>query len=126
MVYDLEFPNYATRILRLTAILGILFALAAAYFGWQYSVGVVLGTLFQYGFLWFLKKKYLKWSEEGRAPDAIGAKLVGYTGFRFFLEVAIAVVTALCIGIGVLGVLVGLLSLTTATVADKVISVIKE
>ncbi len=126
MGFDLEFPNYATRILRMTAILGILFAAGGCYFGWQYGAGVILGTLFQYVFLWFLRSKYIKWSEEGRAPDAIGAKLVGYTGFRFFIEIGIAVVAALCIGIGVLGVLVGLLSLTIATVLDKVISVIKE
>ena len=126
MVYDLEFPNYATRVLRLTAILGILLAAIGAYFGWQYGAGAIAGMLFQYGFLLFLKKKYIKWSEEGRAPDAIGAKLVGFTAFRFVLEILIALLAALWIGMGVLGVLAGLLSLTMATVLDKVISVIKE
>ena len=126
MVYDLDFPNYATRMLRWTAILGLAAAAALSYWGWVYAAGALAGTLFQYGFLFFLRAKYRKWQAQGRAGDEIGTKLVGYTGFRLFLEIAGCVIAALCMGLGVLGFLAGLLSLTTATVADKIVSVIKE
>lgn len=126
MVYDLEFPNCATRILKLTAILGLLAAAVASYWGWTFAVGALAGTLFQYGFLSFLRAKYTKWQAQGRAGDEIGTKLVGYTVFRLLLEIATCIVAALCVGLGVLGFLAGLLSLTAATVLDKVVSVIKE
>lgn len=126
MIYDLNFPVYAGRMIRLTAVLGILAALVSLYWGWQYSAGAAAGALFQIAFLSFLRAKYIKWTKAGRAPDEIGTRLVGFTGARLFLEIGACIIAALLIKLAVLGFLAGLLSLTVATVLDKIISVIKE
>lgn len=127
MVYDETFPVYAARVRRVTAGIAAIAAAAAFVFGGAlYGAGVLLGALFQIAFLSFLRAKYVKWSEMGKDPEAIGRRLVAFTGARLFLEIGACILAALALGLGVLGFLAGLLSLTAATIVDKVVGVIKE
>lgn len=127
MTYDETFPVYAAHIRKLTGGIALLCAAAAfVFFGALYGAGVLLGAAFQIAFLSFLRAKYVKWSEMGRAPEDIGHKLVYYTGARLFFEIGACVLVTLAAGLAVFGFLTGLLSLTAATVVDKVVSVIKE
>lgn len=127
MIYDETFPVYAAHIRKITAAAAVIAAAAAAVcFGLSYGAGVVLGALFQIAFLSFLRAKYIKWSEAGRKPEDIGHRLVFYTGARLFFEIGACVLVTLAAGLAVFGFLAGLLSLTAATIVDKVVSVIKE
>ena len=128
MIYDETFPVYAGRAMRFTAVIAAAFAAGASYWGWQMGAGVLLGALFQLLFLWFLRSKYIKWSEEGRPPEKIGRRLVAYTCPERFFNVGICEqnMVAMAAGMAVVGFLAGLLSLTAATIADKVVGVIKE
>lgn len=127
MVYDETFPVYAAHIRKVTAGIAAIAAAAAFVFGGAlYGAGVLLGALFQIAFLSFLRAKYIKWSEMGRKPEDVGRRLVYYTGARLFLEIGACVLAALAMGLAVLGFLAGLLSLTAATIVDKVVGVIKE
>ncbi len=127
MVYDETFPVYAARIRKVTAGIAAIAAAAAFVFGGAlYGAGVLLGALFQIAFLSFLRAKYIKWSEAGRAPETVGARLVAFTGARLFVEIGACVLAAFFLGLAVLGFLAGLLSLTAATIVDRVVGVIKE
>lgn len=127
MTYDETFPVYAARVRRVTCVLAVIAAAAAVWLGGAvYGAGVLLGAAFQVGFLSFLRAKYIKWSEAGRPPEAIGKRLVAFTGARLFLEIGACVLAAFFLGLAVLGFLTGLLSLTAATIVDKVVGVIKE
>lgn len=127
MVYDETFPVYAARVRKWTAGIAAIAAAAAFLFcGAVYGAGVLLGAAFQIAFLSFLRAKYLKWSEAGRAPEAVGRRLVGFTTGRLLLEIAACVAVALLAGLAVFGFLAGLLSLTAATIVDRIVSVIKE
>ena len=124
---DETFPIYAARVMKLTALVAAAAAgAAAASFGALCGAGVVLGALFQIAFLSFLRMKYIRWSEEGKKPEDIGHKLIAYTGARLFFEIGACVLVTLAIGLAVFGFLAGLLSLTAATIVDKVVGVIKE
>ena len=127
MAYDKTFPDYATRVIRVTWMLASLGSLVC-YFLWDFkeAAGVLMGALFQVLFMMFLRWKYVRWSERGDAPDEIGVRLVGFTGARLFFEIGSCVVVAIFLKTAVIGFLIGLLSLTMASVIDKIISVIKE
>ena len=127
MTYDETFPVYAAHVRKVTGgIAALLAAISAVFFGAAYGAGVLLGAAFQIAFLSFLRAKYIKWSEEGKKPEDIGHKLIAYTGARLFFEIGACVLVTLAMGLAVFGFLAGLLSLTAATVVDKVVSVIKE
>lgn len=127
MAGDENFPVYAARIMKLTAAVAAIAASAAFFFwGAAMGAGVIAGALFQLLFMGFLRTKYIRWTKAGRDPAAIGARLVAFTGARLFFEIGACVAAAILIGTGAFGFLAGLLSLTVATVLDKIISVIKE
>lgn len=127
MPYDKTFPEYATRVIRVTWMLASLSSIACYFlWDWKEAGGVLGGALFQVLFMMFLRWKYVRWSEKGRAPDEIGVRLVGFTGARLFFEIGFCVVVAIFLDTAVIGFLIGLLSLTVASIVDKIISVIKE
>lgn len=127
MTGDETFPVYAARVMKLTALLAAVAALAAfALWGAAMGAGVAAGAAFQLLFMGFLRSRYLRWAKAGRDEAAIGARLVAFTGARLFFEIGACVAAAILIGTGAFGFLAGLLSLTVATVLDKIISVIKE
>lgn len=127
MSYDETFPVYAKKMIRLSAVLAAVGTAIAFYFwGWQGALGVICGAGFQILFLAFLRGKYIKWSEAGREPEAIGTRLVGFTGARLFFEIGACVLFALLFKAAVWGFLIGLLSLTVATLLGKIVDVIKE
>lgn len=126
-MYDKTFPEYATRVIRVTWMLASISALACYFlWDWKEAGGVLMGALFQVLFMMFLRWKYVRWSEAGREPDDIGVRLVGFTGARLFFEIGFCVVVAIFLDTAVIGFLIGLLSLTMASIVDKIISVIKE
>lgn len=127
MDYDKTFPNYATRVIRITWIIASISSIACYFlWDWKEAGGVLGGALFQVLFMTFLRWKYVRWSERGDPPDEVGTKLVGYTGARLFFEIGSCVAVAIWLTTAVVGYLIGLLSLTVASIIDKAISVIKE
>lgn len=127
MAYDKTFPEYATRVIRVTGVLAAI-ATVVCYilWDWEEAVGAAGGAAFQILFMMFLRWKYVRWSEAGKEPDAIDVRLVGFTGARLFFEIAFCILVAIFLETAVVGFLIGLLSLTVASVVDKIISVIKE
>lgn len=126
-MYDKTFPLYATRVIRVTAVLAVIATISCyVLWDWEEAVGAIAGSVFQILFMLFLRWKYVRWSEAGKEPDDIGVRLVGFTGARLFFEIAFCVLVAIFLRTAVIGFLIGLLSLTIASVLDKIISVIKE
>ena len=121
MKFDLTFPTYAARMTRFLLVFlivgtGILFA----WKGWTYGAAWALGTLFHILFYKLMVVKFNQWE-----PEFIGQHLFIFTTMRFILEIlcALAVVFS---PLDILAFLGGLLTLPVATLAERVVGLIKE
>lgn len=127
MTYDQTFPKYAGRMIRWLLGLGIAGA-AVLFFIWGWRVGGawILGAFFHAAFFMFLRAKYFQWVKDGREPVFIGQRIAAFAGFRFILEILLAVVVIAFTPLNPLGLLGGLLSLPLLSVSEQVVNVIKE
>ena len=126
MKFDLTFPTYAARMTRFLLVFlivgtGILFA----WKGWTYGTAWALGTLFHILFYKLMVGKFYQWVKAEREPEFIGQHLFIFTTMRFILEIlcALAVVFS---PLDILAFLGGLLTLPVATLAERVVGLIKE
>lgn len=126
MKFDLTFPTYAARMTRFLHVFlivgtGILFA----WKGWTYGAAWALGTLFHILFYKLMVVKFNQWVKAEREPEFIGQHLFIFTTMRFILEIlcALAVVFS---PLDILAFLGGLLTLPVATLAERVVGLIKE
>ena len=108
MKFDLTFPTYAARMTRFLLVFlivgtGILFA----WKGWTYGAAWALGTLFHILFYKLMVVKFNQWVKAEREPEFIGQHL-----FIFTMDI--------------LAFLGGLLTLPVATLAERVVGLIKE
>lgn len=94
--------------------------------GWRVGGAWILGAFFHAAFFMFLRAKYFQWVKDGREPVFIGQRIATFAGFRFILEILLAVAVIALTPLNALGLLGGLLSLPLLSVSEQVVNVIKE
>lgn len=127
MTYDQTFPKYAGRMIRWLLGLGVAGAVVLFFiWGWRVGGAWILGAFFHAAFFMFLRAKYFQWVKDGREPVFIGQRIATFAGFRFILEILLAVAVIALTPLNALGLLGGLLSLPLLSVSEQVVNVIKE
>lgn len=127
MTYDQTFPEYAGRMIRWLLGLGLAGAVILfLIWGWTVGSAWLVGAFFHAAFFMFLRAKYFQWVKDGREPVFIGQRIAAFAGFRFILEILLAVAVIALTPLNALGLLGGLLSLPLLSVSEQVVNVIKE
>ena len=126
MNFDLTFPHYAKRMNRYLLVIAVIGAvILLSWQGWEYALAWGLGCLFHIFFFEMILKLFERWSKAGRSVEYIGHHLVGYTMLRFVLEI-LACVAVIFSPINIFAFLGGLLTLPVATIAERLVGLIKE
>lgn len=126
MNFDLTFPKYAARMTKyLLVFLVVGTVILFAWKDWTYGTAWALGTLFHILFYKMMVVKFNQWVKAEREPEFIGQHLFIFTTMRFILEIVCALAVIFS-PLDILAFLGGLLTLPVASLAERVVGLIKE